>query len=165
MTRQAMICDECQQLYEEVGDRVRQAQVFAKVRRTDHALRCAARGIKSEAIYRATVDLPEHDVVWVGLYTPDRWLSESIEAELMHVGDKIEDLLEEELIDQGFEGRLAVEHFRDDEKLFVFRSPVFVPAGKQVNDLTVIDQVAKVLLAYEACFRELGDMKPGDGSD
>ncbi len=165
MTKQAMICDECQQLYEDVGDRVRQAQVFAKVRRTDHALRCTAMGIESEASYRVTVDLPDHNVVWIGLYTPDRWLSESIEAELMHVGDKIEDLLEEELIDQGYEGRLAVEHFRDDDKVFVFRSPVRVPGGKQVNDPTVIDQVTKVLLAYEACFRELGDMKPVDGSD
>ena len=157
-----MICDECQELYEEVGDRARQAGVFAKVRRTDHALRCSAKGIESEASYQVTVALPEHDVVWVGLHTPDRWLSESIEAELMHVGDKIEELLEEELVEQGFESRLPVEHFRDDQKVFVFRSPVFVSKPEEVNAPAVIDRVTRVLLAYEACFRELGDMTPAD---
>jgi len=159
-----MICDECQELYEEVGDRVRDARVFLKVRRTDHALRCAAKGIDQDAIYRAEVALPDHDLIWVGLYTADRWLSESIEAQLMHTGDKIEDLLEEELDDQGFNGRLPVEHFRDDEKVFVFRSPVFVQKDQDVNSPQVIDQVTQVVLAYEACFVELGHMKPADSA-
>ena len=165
MTNQTMICDQCRQLYEQVGDRVAQAQVFADVRRSDGGLNCPAAGVQSNATYRAKVDLPRGDVVWIGLYTPDRWLSESIEAELMHVGDKIEDLLEEELIDQGYDGRLPVEHFRDDEKQFVFRSPLRVSEGLEVNDPKLVEDVARVLLAYEACFRELGDMKPNEAMD
>lgn len=160
MTR-SMICDECQALFEEVGDRVRDADVFAKVRRGDDALRCWARSVSSEAWYQAEVPEP-HDMVWISLATPDRWLSESVEAELMHLGDKIEDLLEEELYDQGFEGRLPVQHFRDEQKLYVFRSPVFLPKGENLEDEPMIRRVTQVLLAYEACFRQLGDMAPKD---
>ncbi len=40
-----MICDKCQALYEEVGDLVREARIFAKVRRTDEALLCRALGV------------------------------------------------------------------------------------------------------------------------
>ena len=110
-----MICDSCQALFEEVGDRVRSAGVFAKVRRADDALKCTARCDQGEAFYYAEVPEP-HDLVWVGLFTPDRWLSESIEADLMFKGDQIEDLLEDELCDQNFDGRLPVEHLRDDDR-------------------------------------------------
>lgn len=155
-----MICDECQALYEEVGDLARQSDVFAKVRRTDDALKCTAREIDSEAWYTVEVELPDHKRVWVTLKTPDRWLSESIEAELMHVGDKIEELLEEELVDQGVDRKLPVEHFRDDEKMYVFRSPIDLPADQELDGEQMIELTSRVLLAYEACFRQLGDMAP-----
>lgn len=156
-----MICDECQALYEEVGDLVREADVFDRVRRTDEALVCRARVPGTEACYRAEVS-EDHDLVWVGLYTADRWLSESVEADLMFKGDKVEELLEDELFDQGFEARLPVEHFRDDHKRYVFRSPVFLPKGEKLDGEGMIDRVKKVLLAYEATFRQLGDMSPED---
>ncbi len=156
-----MICDECQALYEEVGDRVRNASVFAKVRRTDERLRCLAKNCESPAEYRAEVNLPEHDVIYVGLYTPDRWLSESIEADVMHVGDKFEELLEEELVDQGWDTSLEIEHYRNDAKEFVFRSVIRVGDDK-IDGEPMIDRISKALLAYEACFRELGDMSAGD---
>jgi len=153
-----MICDECQALYEEVGDLARDAKVFGKVRRTDEMLRCRAEACESEAYYYVDVELPAHDKVWVGLYTEDRWLSESIEADLMHLGDKIEELLEEELVEQGVEQRLAVEHFRDEEKRYVFRSALPLPAGEELDGDAMVERTTRVLLAYEACFRELGDM-------
>lgn len=157
------ICDACQALYEEVGNAVREREVFEKVRRTDEALKCRARDVESEANYYVEVERPGRDKVWVGLYTPDRWLSESIEADLMHLGDKIEDLLDEELVDQGYErGPLPVEHFRDEQKRYVFRSPVAVEPGGKVDDPATVDAVTRVLLAYEACFRQLGDMAPDD---
>jgi len=156
-----MICDECQAMYEEVGDRVRDARVFAKVRRNDEALLCLADGPEEEAMYFAEVD-ESHTRVWVGVWTKDRWLSESIEAELVHLGDKIEDLLEEELVDQGYETRLPVEHFRDDEKRYIFRSPVPIPQGEKSDSDTSMRRVEQTLLAYEACFRELGDMLPAE---
>ena len=37
------------------------------------------------------------------MLTKDRWLSESIEAEVMHHGDSLEELIEEELIDLGLD--------------------------------------------------------------
>lgn len=156
-----MICDECQALYEEVGDRAREAKVFGKVRRTDDALKCRALHVDSEAYYRVEVDLPSHERIFIGLYTPDRWLSESVEADLVHSGDKIEELLEEELVDKGFETPLPIEHYRDENKHFVFRSTIDVHPG-DIDSEAVIETVEKVLLAYEACFRELGDMRPAD---
>lgn len=157
----SMICDECQALYEEVGQRVRKQEVFAQVSRQDDALACRAREVESEAYYRVHVS-PSKDVVWVGLYTPDRWLSGSIETDLIHLGDKLEDLLEEELVDQGLETQLPVEHFRDDDKQYVFRSPVSLPQGQKLSDEAMIDRVTRVLLAYEAMFCQLGDMAPGE---
>jgi hypothetical protein len=154
-----MICDECQALYEEVGDRARDAKVFQKVRRTDLGLFCRPLHTEAEATYLIEVG-KEHDLVWVGLQTPDRWLNESIEADLVNQGDKIEELLEEELIDQGFEARLPVEHFRNEAKQFVFRSPVFIPKGERISSEAMVDRVAKTLLAYEQLFRELGDVTP-----
>ena len=157
-----MICDECQALYEEVGDRARDAGVFGKVRRTDEMLKCAAKNCESEAMYYVWADPDGHEVVYVGLTTPDRWLSESIEADLMHQGDDLEELLEEELFDQGFETRLPVEHFRDDKKLYTFRSPIILASDQKPDAPEVIDQATQALLAYEACFRELGDMVATD---
>lgn len=154
-----MICDECQALYEEVADRARDAKVFAKVRRTDEALVCRAKLEATEASYCAIV-ADAHDLVWVGLFTADRWLSESIEQDLLHSGDTIEDLLEEELYEQGFEARLPVEHFRDPQKRFVFRCPVFLHKGEKLDCEGMVDRVGKVLLAFEATFRKLGDMDP-----
>ena len=156
-----MICDSCQAMFEEVADRLRDGDAFKKVRRADDALKCQAKDVQTEALYIAEVPEP-HDLVWVSLATPDRWLSESIEAALMHKGDKIEDLLEEELFDQGFEARLPVEHFRDERKLYLFRSPVFLPKDEKLDQEPMIDRVTRVILAYEACFRQLGYMAPKD---
>lgn len=156
-----MICDDCQELYEEVGDRVREAKVFAKVRRTDVGLICRAKLDETEASYLVEVG-PKHDMVWVGLHTPDRWLSESIEADLVHRGETMEDLLEEELFDQGYEARLSVEHFRNEQKQYVFRSAIFLPKAEKLDSEAMIDRVTQALLAYEALFKQLGDMDKQD---
>ena len=159
-----MICDECQALYEEVGDRVRDADVFLKVRRTDEMLRCAPLHVEAETntMYYAQVEKDTHNRVFVGLSTLDRWLSESIEADLVHTGDDIEELLEEELVDQGLHEKIAVQHYRDQDKRFVFQSTLNLPAGEELDGAAMIDRVTKVLLAYQACFLELGDMAGED---
>ena len=155
-----MICEPCQTMFEEVADRVRAADVFDKVRCGDDALMCRARPNSSDASYFAEVPEP-HNLVWVGLLTSDRWLNESIEAALMDQGDDIQELLEDELIDQGFDGRLPVEHFRDNEKQYLFRSPVSLPNGEKLDEEPMIIRVSKVLLAYEAAFNQLGDLRAG----
>ena len=155
-----MICDSCQALFEEVAERLRHSDAFKKVRRTDDALKCTAKEVQTEPLYTAEVPEP-HDMVWVSLATPDRWLNESIEAALVYGNESIEDMLEEELLDQGFESRLPVEHFRDEQKLYLFRSPVFMPKGEKLDEEPMINRVTQVMLAYEACFHQLGDMGPG----
>lgn len=138
---------------EALAPAARAAGVFAAVSTPSGLLRCDAAAVEEEAWYQVgpAGEYAAAPCVWVGLYVADRWLSGSIEADVLHSGDHFEDLLEEELIDQGYETRLKVEHFRDDHKVFVFRSPV--PADRP-------EAVLPTLLAYEACFRELGDMTP-----
>lgn len=129
------------------------AGVFARVETDEHRLSCAARDCASEAYYRIEEDAAG---LWVSFVTPDRWLSESIEADLTNTGDKLEDLIEEELVDQGLDRKLTFEHFRSEDKLFTFRSPI------PIDGLKGNDQIAAVagqcLLAYEAAFRELGNV-------
>lgn len=127
---------------------------FARVTRTDTGVRCDALHVEEECYYAAHAD--DDGNVWVGWYTPDRWLSESIEADLVHTGDKIEELLEEELIDLGLSQKIALEHFRDADKVFVFRGRLELPGDSAHASTTVV----KALLALQACFVELGDMGP-----
>lgn len=113
-------------------------------------LEAAAAG--ADAFYRIR---NEADGTWIALVTSDRWLSQSIEQQLVHTGDKLEDLLEEELIDLDSPvTRLKVEHFRDEEKFFTFRSKV--PVGSDPVSIAIL------LRGYEACFRRLGDMEGGE---
>ncbi|MFG0306932.1 MAG: hypothetical protein ACF8Q5_12050 [Phycisphaerales bacterium JB040] len=140
-----------QSLLEQVRRRAEDSGVFAGVRVEDGMLVCEAKDSAEPAQYRvephAEGSAPE---IWVSLVMKDRWQSESIEAELMHTGDKLEELLDEELADLGYEGSpLGFEHFRSDDMLFTFRSRV--PSDDP-------ETVATCLLGYELTFRQLGDM-------
>lgn len=127
------------------------AGVFASVSRTETGIRCDAMHVEEDCYYAATRE--DDGSVWLGWYTPDRWLSESVEADLVHTGDKIEELLDEELADVGFVGKLSIQHFRNDDKVFVFRSKLDTPTT---------ESLVQALLAYQACFVELGDMGPDE---
>lgn len=140
-------------LFDQAVAPLTEAKAFAAVERTADGLRCDALHVEEDCCYAATTD--DDGTVWVGWYTPDRWLSGSVEADLVHTGDKIDELLEEELAELGFDGKLAVEHFRNDDKVFVFRSKL--PAGAMSAEMLV-----RALLAYQACFVELGDMGPDE---
>ena len=119
---------------------------------------CRAMGAAEEASYRVRV---AEDRVWVELVMADRWLSESIEADLMHTGDKLEELLEDELVDLGeSDPSVSFEHFRSDDMLFTFRTPIDVSQRAQAE---ISEQVLSMLIAYEACFRNLGDMSEDSG--
>lgn len=149
-------------LLETVAQRARDADLFDRVELDAGLLKGHARVVESPCWHQVgpleTVDRTSQ--IWVGMYTPDRWLSGSIEADVLHMGDKYEDLLEEELIDQGYNARLDIQHFRDDQKVFVFRSAVPVEDGQSLDDPALAERLTQTLLAYEACFRELGDMIP-----
>lgn len=128
--------------------------VFGPVSVREGTLVCEALESAAPAEYRLFAD---GGSVWVGLFTTDRWLSQSIEQDLVHTGDKLEELMEEELADQG-EPKPAsppkFEHFRDDDKVFTFRTRL--PNGASGPG------AARWLLACEAMFRRLGDMQGGD---
>lgn len=128
------------------------AGVFGPVSVKQGQLVCHAAASAAPASYRLFL---ENGVPWVSLVMADRWLSESIETDLLHTGDKVEDLVEEEALELGLaKPRLKVEHFRSDDLLFTFRSPL--PSEALSAEIAV-----KYLLAYEACFRNLGDMNAG----
>ncbi|MEM9420154.1 MAG: hypothetical protein AAGA25_14035 [Planctomycetota bacterium] len=149
-------------LLEALAQQATDADLFESVEIDQGLLKAHARVVESPCWYQIgplqTVDTTS--TVWVGMYTPDRWLSGSIEADVLHMGDKYEDLLEEELIDQGYNARFDMQHFRDDEKQFVFRSAVPVDSEKLLEDPGLAERLFQALCAYEACFRELGDMIP-----
>lgn len=146
-------------LYETVAERARASGVFANVDIRDGMLVCEAQGSAAPAYYRLE---PHGNELWVSLVTADRWLSESIEADLMFTGDDLEDLIDEELADQGFtDGPLACEHFRSEDKLFTFRSRLPISLDR-ADDGESASIAAQCLLGYEACFRQLGDMEESD---
>ncbi|MFA6044070.1 MAG: hypothetical protein WC718_03725 [Phycisphaerales bacterium] len=125
------------------------AGVFGTVSRDAARLKAAAKGAADEAFY---VIYQDSGGTWVALQTPGRYLSQSIEADLVFTGDKLEDLIHEELVDLGYEGPpIPCEHFRDDAKLYTFRCKV--PQAEEAG---------RLLLAFEACFRRLGDMESGE---
>ena len=131
-----------------------QRGVFRSIEVLPDRLRCHAKDCPEPAWYElATVG----SGLLVRFATPDRWLSESIESDLMHFGDPIEELVEEELAELGWRGKVPpIKHFRDDDKLYTFENPV--PTADAAT-------AAKFLFAYEAAFRALGDVGGEDEDD
>lgn len=146
-------------LIERTRQRAEASGLFAEVRAEDCVLNCAARESAAPAFYRISA---EDERIYVSLVTEDRWLSQSIEQDLVHTGDKLPDLLEEELVDLGYEhGTLPFEHFRSEDMLYTFRSPIPIKQADWATERAA-EIAAICLLAYEAMFRELGDMSGGD---
>ncbi len=149
------------EMYQYIEKQAAEEDAFAKIRIEGDRLLLEIKDCESEAYYFVDAN-SDPEKIWVGISTPDRWLSESIEADLMHRGDDIEELLEDELHDQGWETSLDVQHYRDDEKQYIFRSAVRIQAGENYKSNDLMQRIRKALLAYEACFRELGDVCEAD---
>lgn len=145
-------------LFSAVADKARDANVFGDIRTTSAGLTAAAKASAEPAEFRLFI---EKDTLWVALVTEHRWLSQSIEADLVHTGDKLQDLIEEELVNLDWEGfKPTFEHFRDEKKLYTFRTRLTPPLDlAKAGEQTTIERVAIALLAYEATFRQLGDME------
>jgi hypothetical protein len=140
----------------DVAEGARGAGVFGGVRVEGGRVVCDALASAEPAFYSVS---EEGGRTWVALQTPARYLSQSIEADLMFTGDKVSDLVHEEMVDQGYAEvvpgapELPVEHFRSAEKLYTFRSALPEVAGEHAVRLALV-----ALLGYEAAFRALGDM-------
>lgn len=143
-------------LLSQVAQRMRGREQFGEISVSGHRLSAPAVGSGAPAEYRLEL---VGDVLWVSLVTADRWLSQSIEQDLVHTGDKLADLIHEELVELGHAGGpVPCEHFRDDEKLFTFRSRVPV-RPEAFGESGAAEICTRFLRAYEACFRRLGDME------
>jgi hypothetical protein len=131
------------------------AAVCGEISVSPAMLSAEAVGSALPAMYRL---MWEGGKLWVALQTPERYLSQSIEADLLHTGDSMNELIDEELVELGIDAGIGVvEHFRSQDKLYTFRSVVPVNiAGDAIAEGT---KAGRYLLAYEACFRNLGDMQ------
>jgi hypothetical protein len=144
-----------------LATRARAAGAFGPVAVDRGAARLVAPAPSSPEPAEFRVDV-QAGQLFVSLVTPARYLSQSIEQDLVHQGDKIEDLLADELVDvESPVTRLPVEHFRDPQKLFTFRSPLPIDLARAAEPES-IELAAKALLAYSACFSPLGDLSAGD---
>ena len=86
----------------------------------------------------------------------------------MNTGDKIEELIEEELVDLDWDkkwgpGAAWVRALPGDEqKLYTFRTAVPAKVGGVGGPEAEAITARKVLLGYERVFRVLGDMEAGE---
>ncbi len=156
--------DAVKKLFVRVAENARTSGVFASVslNAVNGHVECAALESAAPAKYSVEFDHAKA-AVYVGLTMADRWLSESIESQLVEHGDKMEELLEDELVEldyfvAGGTPITKIEHFRSETKLFTFRAIVGLEGDADTN--TVI--LTRALLAFEACFRQLGDMQGGE---
>lgn len=138
---------------------LKDADVFEAVTRTDQGVRCDAMHVEEECYYAAHIG--KEGAVWVGWYSPDRWVSGSIEGDLVHTGDKIDELLEEELVDQGLSIKIPLEHYRNEDKVFVFHGKLGLPG----DPARAADTLVRIMIAFQACFVELGDMAPSEDDE
>lgn len=136
-------------LLEDVARRAVESGAFAGVERVGSVVRCTSAS-NPEAAYEVTPNEEGFLVSWV---SPNRYLSQSIEADLMWTGDDLVELLAEEIavLGDGVAPK-RIEHFRDQEKRFVFRASV--PGAGEAR------AIFAMLLAFAAVFGGLGDMKP-----
>lgn len=139
-------------LYKTVQTGALEAGVFEDVSVDDRGVSCRAKNSAEPAYYRVCI---ADSIVWIGLETEDRWLSGSIEADLVNTGDKLEELIEEEVVDLGdVDAKVSFEHFRSPEMMYVFRSKLSTP----IEDSQSAKHALIWLLGYEIVLRELGDM-------
>lgn len=138
---------------EDVSTRLEKSGRFESIELTDDAvLRCKASGAAEDAWYTLAMT---GDGMEVALLTLDRWLSESIEADLVHNGDTMEELVEEELVDLGGSGPVPViKHYRSEQMEYTFSMEL--PGDLELEDAT------RWVLAWEAAFNQLGDMSESE---
>lgn len=141
-----------QTLYKSVLKGAQDADVFGDITIDARGVCCQAKNSDEPAFYR--VEIIENQV-WIGMETEDRWLSGSIEGDLVNTGDKLDELIEEEVVDLGHhDAKVSFDHFRSPEMLYVFRSKL----STSIDDVNAAAHALIWLLGYEIVLRELGDM-------
>lgn len=136
---------------------------FDTAQRVGDVVTCHAHGTVDEAQFCIEVD---DEGVWLTWASVDRYLSQSIEAELTYTGDDIDDMVDEEIVDAGWNlGKLTPNtHYRDEDMRFVFRWKTGITAA-DLDAGTHAPTFANALAGMVEAFVELGDMVPGDDDD
>jgi len=151
------LSDTKQRIYKQVLDGAQDVGVFGEVSLDERGVCCRALNSDEPAYYRVSV---VDDGIWVSLETEDRWLSGSIEADLVNTGDKLDELIEEEVIDLGdVDAKVGFEHFRSESMMYVFRSKLNTP----IDDTKAGKNALIWLIGYEIVLRDLGDMDVSEG--
>lgn len=136
---------------------LRRSGRFSTVEAAEGEIRCKALEVDAHYILAET----ERGLV-VRFETPDRWLSESVEADLYHSSDSLDELLEEALDELEWpidETKIApFRHYRSEDLRYVFEH-VIVDLGDREKAATTW------MLAYEATFNELGDVAGEEDED
>lgn len=154
-----MTLTQAQQTLRSLHEHAQKASIFSGLQLDGSRLECEAKDSAAKAEYRFEVSA---DGWRLSLGTADRWLSESIESQLVESRDSMEDLLREELVDLDcLEAPPKIRHFRDESKRYVFECTV--PFGADlVDDLR---RAKCFLFAFESMFRQLGDMSGAEGEE
>lgn len=140
-----------------VIETLRESGRFASVEPVDGEVRC--RALEVDAHY---ILLQGDRGLMVRFQTPDRWLSESVEADLYHSSDTLDELLEESLdelewpIDEA--PTTGFRHYRDEDLRYVFEHVIPDHGDPE-------DAASTWMLAYEATFHELGDVAGEEDED
>ncbi|GAB4515536.1 MAG: hypothetical protein Tsb0013_20120 [Phycisphaerales bacterium] len=133
---------------------------FDRAERVGDIVTCHATDTPDEAQFCIEVD---HEGVWLTWASTDRYLSQSIEAELMFTGDDLDDMVDEEIVDTGWDlGKLTPNtHYRDNDMRFVFRWKTPIDPGA-IDAKHHAEPFAKALAGVVEAFAELGDMSEDD---
>ena len=156
-----------------IASKAEALDIFDGIETTEDRVLCYADGPESPAWYAIRVnhvlaagafneDEETAPSVTLSWNSKDRYLSGSIEGDLVYTGDDLDDMLDEELVDLGWSrGRLdPFKHYRDEEETFVF---VFaLPLKQDKLSERDADDLVKCLQAADLVFSELGDMAEDD---
>ncbi|MBC03818.1 MAG: hypothetical protein CMJ34_11040 [Phycisphaerae bacterium] len=130
---------------------------FASVESINDEIRCRAPEVDADYV------LAEGDQgLVVRFETPDRWLSESVEADLYNSSDSLNELLEESLDELEWPIDAVpvtpFRHYRNDDLKYVFEHAIPAHGDSEKTAMTWI-------LGYEATFIELGDVAGEEDED
>lgn len=131
---------------------------FESITLTAHTVECVDT-VQPDAAFRIAY---EDGKLWAAWVSPNRYLSQSIEADVKWTGDDIDELIDEEVEGLGWTGKKIgrFQHFRSEDKLYTFRSEL--PIDPAAASESAAKDAVLFLMAYQAAFRNLGDMKPDE---
>lgn len=123
-------------------------------------------GRTDEADTWVVLRVTEDKTLETGLVTADRWVSQSIEADVQFQREDLRVLLAEELADAGWSLEGSLRHYRDEQGEYVFLAKITKAgasaAGRNAvleEDGSLAERLAGAVEACVRCFGEFGDLR------